>query len=180
MLPIAHISASLLSLSIYDKIRKAKDKIGLPSFCFIIIGFAGIFPDLLKPHLFAVGKTSISHSVFFPLIFLAIYLLLKLKKIEFNVFFLLFFIGTLIHLILDMISGVVFIFYPLSDYTFHKMVLFPAYLIEIKGVWYANLFQYVLWYIFDVVFFGFYIFVDKTNFLEKVIKKIIAKRSFDI
>ena len=70
MLPVAHISASLLSLSVYDKIKKAKNKIGVPSFWFLIIGFASVFPDLLKPHLFVTERTSISHSIFFPLIFL--------------------------------------------------------------------------------------------------------------
>ena len=175
MLPVAHIGASLLSLSVYDKIRKAKDKVGVPYFWFIIIAFAGILPDLLKPHLFVTERTSLSHSIFFPLIFLLIYLILKVLRIKFGVYFLLLFVGTFLHLILDIISGVVFIFYPLSEFTFNESVLFPAHIRKINGIWYAHLSQHVIWYLFDVFFFGLYVFVDKTDFLERAIRKITIK-----
>jgi|GEM_PF-5795774 len=179
MLPVAHIGASLLSLSIYDKIRKAEDKVGVPSFWFIIIALAGILPDLLKPHLFVTERTSLSHSIFFPLFFLLIYLILRIAKIKFGVYFLLFSVGAFLHLILDMISGVVFIFYPLSEFTFNESILFPAHIRKISGIWYAHLFQHIIWYLFDVFFLGLYIFVDKTDFLEKKIRRIkLIKKKF--
>lgn len=177
MLPIAHISASLLSLSVYDKIKKVKNEIGVPYFWFIIIGFAGIFPDLLKPHLFVADRTSISHSVFFPLFFLGVYLVLKSLKNKNSIYFLLFFWGTLLHLILDMITGVVFIFHPLSDLTINRVILFPANIIKVNGRWYANLSQHAIWYLFDAFFFGLYVFIDKTNFLEKKLRKLLKKNN---
>jgi hypothetical protein len=175
MFPIAHLSASLLSLSVYDKIKKAKNNIGVFSSWFIIIGFAGILPDLLKPHLFVADRISISHSIFFPLFFLGVYLVLKSLKNENSIYPFLFFWGTLLHLILDMVTGVVFIFYPLNDFTFNQSVLFPASLRQINGIWYAHLSQHVIWYLFDAAFLGLYILIDKTNFLEKIFKKLLKK-----
>jgi hypothetical protein len=176
MLPIAHLSASLLSLSVYDKIKKAKNEASFPYFWFIVIGFAGIFPDFLKPHLFVTERTSISHSIFFPLFFLGFYLVFKSFKNKNSIYFILFFWGTLLHLILDMVTGVVVIFYPLSDFTFNQVILFPANIVRLNdGRWYADFFQHALWYLFDVIFFGLYVFIDKTNFLERNLRKLFNK-----
>lgn len=176
MLPIAHASASLLSLSVYEKIKKAKkEKSGIQPHWFLLIGFAGILPDLLKPHLFASERMSISHSIFFPLFFLGFYLVFKSVKNKNSVYFLLFFWGTLLHLILDMVTGVVFLFYPLNEFTFNATILFPAHIIKVNQIWYAHLGQHVVWYLFDVLFFVAYVLVDKTDFLEKIFVKIFKK-----
>jgi membrane-bound metal-dependent hydrolase YbcI (DUF457 family) len=177
MLPIAHISASLLSLSVYDKIKKAKNETGVPLFWFIIIGFAGIFPDLLKPHLFVADRISFSHSLFFPIFFLGLYLIFKSLNIKYRSLVFLFFTGALIHLCLDMVTGVVFIFYPLSDFAINKTVLFPANLIKVNQRWYADLSQHTIWYLFDTFFLGLYILVDKTNFLETKLRKLLKKNN---
>ena len=175
MLPIAHISASLLSLSVYDKIKKAKNEIGVPFHWFLVIGFAGILPDLLKPHLFVTERMSISHSIFLPLIFFGFYLVFRSFKNKNSIYFLLFFVGTLLHLLLDMITGVVFLFHPLSDFTFNSTVLFPAHLRQVNGIWYAHLGQHIIWYLFDVFFFGLFILADKSYFLDKIFRKILKK-----
>jgi membrane-bound metal-dependent hydrolase YbcI (DUF457 family) len=177
MLPIAHASASLLSLAVYNKIKKAKNEESIPYFWFIIIGIAGIFPDLLKPHLFAADRIGISHSIFFPLFFLGFYLVLKSFKNKNSIYFILFFWGTFFHLILDMVTGVVFIFHPLSDFTFNQVVLFPANIVRLNdGRLYADFFQHAILYLFDSFFFGLYVFVDKTNLLEKNLRKLFNKK----
>ncbi|MCX6764502.1 MAG: metal-dependent hydrolase [Candidatus Nealsonbacteria bacterium] len=177
MLPIAHLSASLLSLSVYDKIKKAKNETSFPYFWFIVIGFAGIFPDLLKPHLFVADRISFSHSLFFPIFFLGLYLIFKSLNIKYRSLVFLFFAGAMIHLCLDMVTGVVFIFYPLSDFAINKTVLFPANIIRVQGRWYANLSQHAIWYLFDAFFFGLYVFVDKTNLLERNLRKLLKKNN---
>jgi len=178
MLPIAHASAPLLFLAIYNKIKKVKNGESIPCFWFVVIGIAGILPDLLKPHFLASERVGISHSIFFPLFFLGFYLVLKSFKNKNSIYFLLFFWGTLIHLILDMVTGVVFLFYPLSYFTFNEVVFFPANIIKLNdGRWYADFSQHALWYLFDAFFFGLYVFVDKTSFLERNLRKLFKKNN---
>jgi hypothetical protein len=178
MLPIAHASAPLLALAVYNKIKKVKNGEKIPSFWFIVIGIAGILPDLLKPHLSASERLGISHSIFFPLFFLGFYLVLKSFKNKYGIYFLLFFWGTLLHLILDMVTGVVFLFYPLNYFTLNEVIFFPANIIKLNdGRWYADFYQHALWYLFDAFFFGLYVFIDKTDFFDKILGKIFKKKA---
>jgi len=168
MLPVSHIAAPLLLLAIYNRTRKSKGKIITSSFYFIVIGFAGIFPDLLNPHLFVSERVGFFHSIFFPLLFLLIYFFLKLKHNKYSICPFLFFVGTIIHLILDILTGQVEIFYPLSNYTFNNLVFFEATLIKINGVWYAHFLQHALWYFFDFGFLALYIIIDKAPPLKDI------------
>ena len=168
MLPVSHIAVPLLSLAIYNRIRKARGKIVVPSFCFIVIGLAGVLPDLLNPHFLASERVGFSHSIFFPLFFLIIYFILKLRHSKNSIYPFLFFAGLSIHLVLDIITGQMEIFYPLSNYTFDSLVLFPAILRKINNIWYAHFQQYTIWYLFDFGFIALYIIVEKAPSLKSI------------
>lgn len=170
MFPIAHIAFPLLLLSIYDKIQKGKPRI--PNIYFIIIGFAGILPDLLAIHLWAEGRMAFSHSIFFPLIFLAAYLILRNKRPLYKDISLLLFIGTLSHLILDVIVAPLWPLYPLNTFELKHLVLFPAHGITLDGIIYANFIEHAIWYAFDALFFILFVLSEKTAIVEKICQKL--------
>lgn len=172
MFPIAHIAFPLLLLSIYDKIRKAKGSPKIPNIYFIIIGFAGILPDLLSIHLWAEGRAAFSHSIFFPLMLLAAYLILKNKKPLYKNISLLFLIGVSSHLMLDVIVAPLWPLHPLSNFELNQLILMPAHAMIIDEVIYANFIEYAIWYAFDALFFILLILSEKTALIEKAYIRI--------
>ncbi len=134
---VAHILAPILLVSIFrDFYLRKKDKKHFPLHYVLIAGLGGILPDidiifsiilnLISVQGWNIHKT-FTHSLFFPLIFVLIYFLLKpihkkakicnltRHKLELSKIFLALAIGALSHIFLDSIFGeMAFFFYPFS------------------------------------------------------------------
>jgi len=111
-----------------------KNKRKFPLHYVLIAGLAGLLPDLdiavyyiLSFFGFTLQEIhrTFSHNIFIPLIFLLLGFLfigvrnreLGKHKLKLSTIFFVISFGVVIHLILDaLVSGVVFLFYPFSDY----------------------------------------------------------------
>jgi len=130
---VTHIIIPLILADIYrDYIAKRKFNIRYV----LIAGLAGLLPDIdiaLVWFLRLFSNVSVSelhrtltHSLFFPLLFLILFFIvgkynprfIKKQKLKLNYIFLAVAFGILIHIILDFsFSGNVSIFYPLSNFS---------------------------------------------------------------
>ena len=132
---VTHVLASAIAASVIrDKNKKDKKK--FPLHYVLISGLAGLLPDLdviafwvLYFFGFTIEEVhrSFTHTIFIPLIFLALYFTFaKIKiselgrhKLKLNIIFLMFALGSFIHIILDAIfAGKIMPFFPLSNYSF--------------------------------------------------------------
>ena len=99
-------------------------------FFVLVCGIAGLFPDIdiavyfvlrlfIKDLPFQIVHRGFTHTIFFPLIFLAAALVaLALKKEKPFVLFYMISVGTLSHVVLDFVlTQRIALFYPLSDVT---------------------------------------------------------------
>jgi membrane-bound metal-dependent hydrolase YbcI (DUF457 family) len=118
---VTHMLLPMILIDIFrDNILKIK-KSKLPNKYILIAGLAGLLPDIdiplsaFFPTLFA--HRTITHTVWVPLLFLLISSVFYLfKKHNWSKIFLMCFIGTSIHIILDgVIAGSIYIFYPLNE-----------------------------------------------------------------
>jgi membrane-bound metal-dependent hydrolase YbcI (DUF457 family) len=130
-----HLAITLLIVAVFMYLYRDKKflkYIPIP----IMMIFLGLFPDI---DVFIGIHRATLHNIFIPIIPLAILgigKVLKIKKIEKNqILFCLAAALLLIHIILDMSCGGIFIAYPLSDENFHidaslalteKMLIFPV------------------------------------------------------
>lgn len=138
---VAHILVPILLVSIFrDFYLRKKDKKHFPLHYVLIAGLGGVLPDIdiifsIILNLLGINNWNIhktfTHSLFFPLIFVLIYFLLKSvhkkakicnltrHKLKLSTIFLVLAIGILSHIFLDSIFGEqAFFFYPflLLDY----------------------------------------------------------------
>ncbi len=135
-LAVTHILVPILLVFIFrDYYLKKKDKKHFPLHYVLIAGLGGVLPDIdiilsIILNLFGVQDWNIhrtfTHSLFFPLILVLFFFLLKLvhkkakicnltrHKLELSKIFLVLAIGISIHIFLDSIfGGPAFFFYPL-------------------------------------------------------------------
>lgn len=117
---VTHMLVPMILLDIFRdnilKIRKSK----LPNKYILIAGLAGLLPDIdiplsaLFPTL--IAHRTITHTVWVPLLFLFLSSVFYFfKKHNWSKIFLMFFIGTGIHIILDGVTaGSIYVFYPLN------------------------------------------------------------------
>ncbi|MCK5177285.1 MAG: metal-dependent hydrolase [Candidatus Aenigmarchaeota archaeon] len=168
MLPIAHIAAPLLCLAIYNKYLKLKKHNSIPASHFIIIGIAGILPDLFSVHIWATQRAGFSHSLLFPLIFFTAYFILKKVKSKYSIYAFLCFIGISIHFILDLVTAQMYLFYPFSMYAVNQFIIMPAHGMIYNNIIYLNMSEHIIWYAADVVFFISFILVEKTTIIERI------------
>ena len=135
-LAVTHFLIPVIIVAIFRDIYKSKTKKKFPLHYVLITGLAGLLPDLdflafaiLNFFGFSLNQVHriFSHSIFFPPIFLIlcfIFLTVKNKelgkhKMTFHGIFFIIFLGTLSHIILDaLLSGTVYIFYPISQTEF--------------------------------------------------------------
>jgi len=102
------------------KIRKSR----LPNKYILIAGLAGLLPDIDIPLSFLFGSffahRTITHTVWLPLAFLLISpILYLLKKHDWSKVFLMCFIGTSLHITLDVVTaGSIALLYPASNTLF--------------------------------------------------------------
>ncbi len=129
---VTHILVPLLIIAIVrDFYLKNKNKKKFSLHYVLIAGLAGIIPDLDIAAFFVLNffgftfeqvHKTFTHSIFIPLLFFLLFLLLKNRKIELgrhklklSIIFLMFAIGSFMHLILDTLFGPAFApFYPFS------------------------------------------------------------------
>jgi len=128
---VTHVLIAIILVDLYrDYFIKDKKKIPLS---FVLLGgIAGLLPDIDIPVYWVLNNIlgfnfpwihrTITHSVFFPLAFVAIALVLHyIKKHKASTIFGIISFGITIHLLLDMfLSGGIMPFYPLAGYTFTK------------------------------------------------------------
>ena len=118
---VTHMLVPMILLDfLIDKILKIK-RSKLPNKYILIAGIAGLLPDIDIPLSLVFGSTfithrSITHTVWLPLTFLLFSSVFYFfKKHQLSAIFLMAFIGTSIHITLDLITaGVIPVFYPLS------------------------------------------------------------------
>jgi len=137
---VAHILIPLILVSLFKDWYDSKHKKKFPLHYALIAGLAGVLPDIdilasiffqLIERTELITYAIITHSVFFPVAFLILFLILKptnLKaricnigkhKLKLSIIFLMIFIGVAIHIILDIIFGSgVFLLYPFSALDF--------------------------------------------------------------
>jgi hypothetical protein len=158
MFPIAHAAAPLLLLSIYNKIRVAKKQPAIPTVYYVIIGIAGVLPDIIGLHFTAAGRATFSHTIFYPLILLTAYVIMQKLKPRLATPVLLLLIGAMMHLAQDAIVGPL---YPLHPFNMYEM-----------NIWFIprNDMLPVYWYLFDAFFFGWFVIVEKTKVVESLVK----------
>ena len=147
---VTHILAPILILSlIRDKILSRNAKAHFPLHYVFIAGLGGVLPDIDIPIsiiLKYLGQPdwwihkTFTHSLFFPIIFLGIFLIFKQvntkasicnigrHKLKLSLISLMLSIGILFHICLDMLAGeFAYLFYPFSshDYGINLFSLFP-------------------------------------------------------
>ena len=130
---VTHILMPLLIIAIVrDFYLKNKDKKKFSLHYVLIAGLAGIIPDLDIAAFFILNffgftfeqvHKTFTHSIFIPLFFFLLFILLKdnragigRHKLKLNLIFLMLAIGSFMHLILDALFGPAFaLFSPLSQ-----------------------------------------------------------------
>lgn len=138
---VTHILVPIVLLSLFrDFYLKKRTKKKFPLHYVLIAGLGGVLPDIdfifsAFLNLIGVGGWNIhrtfTHSLFFPLLFLVLFLVfygvnakarvcnLTRHKLKLNYIFLFVGIGCFIHILLDALVGVnVFFFYPFSNIDF--------------------------------------------------------------
>lgn len=128
---VTHVLIPMILVDLVrDHFFKAKRRL-LPNKFILLAGFAGLLPDIDVPISYLVlGNLEIhrtlTHSIWFPIAFLSLSLLFYfIKKKELYKIFLMFFIGFLLHIILDFyIFGTVSLLFPLSG-KLYGMNIFP-------------------------------------------------------
>ncbi len=133
---VTHVLASAIVASIIRDKKEKKDKKKFPLHYVLIAGIGGLLPDIdviAFWGLYFLGFTneevhrSFTHTIFIPLLFLALYFIfakIKIKelgrhKLRLNIIFLMFALGSFIHILLDAtLAGKIMPFFPLSKYSF--------------------------------------------------------------
>ncbi len=134
---VTHILAPILSLAIVrDFYLRTRERKSFPLHYVLAAGIGGILPDIdivfsIVLYLFDIPQWDIhktfTHSLFFPLIFFLLFLVLRpvhtkaricnltRHKLKLSTLFLMIVIGVLTHIFLDaLIGGPAFLLYPLS------------------------------------------------------------------
>jgi len=128
---VTHMLVPMILIDIFrDNILKIK-KSKLSNKYILIAGLAGLLPDIdiplsiFFPTLFA--HRTITHTVWVPLTFLFLFSVFHfIRKRNWSMIFLMCFIGTAIHITLDVVTaGSIQLFYPISK-TLFAVYLIPA------------------------------------------------------
>jgi membrane-bound metal-dependent hydrolase YbcI (DUF457 family) len=144
---VTHMLIPMILLDVLrDNILKIKKK-RLPNKYILIAGLAGLLPDIDIPLSFLFGSffahRTITHTVWLPLSFLLLSsILYLLKKRDWSLVFLMCFIGTSLHIILDVVTaGSIALLYPVSS------TMFSVNLIGTKNVMfvYSIMDAVILW-----------------------------------
>ncbi len=147
---VTHILFPILLMAIIrDFYLRKKDKKHFPLHYVLFAGLGGVLPDVDIPISFVLNFLGISgwnihktftHSLFFPLIFFALFLILRHShekakicnlgrhKLKLSLIFLMCAIGITAHIFLDALAGeMVYFFYPFSphDYSINLISNLP-------------------------------------------------------
>lgn len=150
MFIVSHFSVPFYSYFLTNRFVKSHDNNKSLFITSFLVGMTGIIPDLINFHLtLAARHNSISHTIWFPLLFFIICsgVILTIKTIRNSlIFWLPFAIST--HLFLDGISGGIRLFFPHTS-IIGKYYLMPAW-----------------WGITDICFFLLLIVTYRISFKE--------------
>lgn len=127
-----HACIPLLSVGLVDTFRlNSKKSPVLKNKQFYLLGLAGILPDILWPHTSMHARlTSWTHTIWFLILsFPVIYLLAKkIIKQNYLTFVILFWTAGVLHVLTDVFSGEVSLFYPIQKVIGNRLIPWPVWM----------------------------------------------------
>jgi len=131
---VTHILVPLILLALYKDWHDSKNKEKFSLRYVLIAGLGGILPDLDVAAFWVLNffgftfneiHRTLAHSLTIPAALLILFFLIpasaqtKIKKLKWNILFLMLAIGSFLHILLDgILSGTVMLFFPFSHFEF--------------------------------------------------------------